>query len=127
MRSDEAIRSASAPSPPRDFGGVEAGFNAISVNSGATLTGNWLDVRGYRRIGVAIQAGRNFSFFLLGQVGGLQSTANQRYQTTALTSAGSAGNIYTFTMDVCNDAVAIMISNTDSAAGAFTVTMTALP
>jgi hypothetical protein len=126
MRSDEAVQVALGPTTPKDFDATATGFNDVSVANGASLVGNWVDVRGYRRVGIAIQSVKTFTFFLLGQVGSLQSDANIRYNTTAITNAGGS-NIYCFVADVCCDAVAIMISNTDAASGAFTVMATALP
>jgi hypothetical protein len=127
MRSDEAVQ-ANVGFTPKDLAAADFGVNGATINASSSLTSDWVNTRGYRRICFAISATKNYSYNLLGQVGSLQGTTAQRNTGTAQNFTGGVGGVLnTFVFEICNDAVALTLNNTDAATGTFTVVGTLLP
>jgi hypothetical protein len=127
MRSDEALQVAVGFSP-KDLLATDFGINGATINASASLTSNWVNTRGYRRICFVILASKNYSYNLLGQVGSIQGTTAQRNTGTAQNFTGGVGGVInTFIFEICNDAIALVLNNTDATSGTFTVAATLLP
>jgi hypothetical protein len=127
MRSDEAVQ-VTVGFTPKDLTAADFGVNGATINASASLTSNWVNTRGYRRISFAVSATKNYTYNLLGQVGALQGTTAQRNTGSAQNFTGGVGGVLnTFIFEICNDAIALVLNNTDATSGTFTVVGTLLP
>jgi hypothetical protein len=117
------------PVVPADYTATQMGFNALAISNGVTTVGTFVNVKGYKRFGIAVSATKNFTLYYNAVIGSLtgSSTAGARNAGSVQTFNGTAGLVYTNIIDVGCDTLAVVIQNTDATSGTFTVTGTALP
>lgn len=127
MRSDEALTAELAPNTVKSWTPEELGLNNIPILMGVTRIGNWVSVKGYRRIGICVQNNRACTVHVLARINGISSVVGYQIGSTSTAFSTSANEHRVQVLDVCFDECAIAINNNEGTDGAVTCTLCAIP